>query len=230
MCYSTRPTDRPGEPRTGQTKRGEKAKPASIKDTALIENAGAVNTNPILNRLAIGVAALEIVQHRVGRPLDILIRVFLSKRDAVQSFDMLHVRRVTAQDPRIDRENRFKRLNPHGEFLLGIREVRQRKERHFAVKGPDQAIFFGCGKVEQTGAGRGRVANTRFDADAALIVLPVMKSATNGIALYIAHGEVSANVWAVSAQYLCPAILPAENNDPSVKKIHAPDLTLRHLA
>src|SRR5262245_49751984 len=67
-----------------QTERGHSAKPPALYRPALIKDVRSVNSDTIFDRLPLRVTALEIVEHRMGRPLDSIVRIVSIESHIVQ--------------------------------------------------------------------------------------------------------------------------------------------------
>src|SRR5215467_9921833 len=80
---------------------GHGAEPPAVDRPALIKDVRSVNSDTIFDRLPLRVMALEIVQHRMVRPLDSVMRIVPIEGHIVQRFDVLHVGSVATQYPRI---------------------------------------------------------------------------------------------------------------------------------
>src|SRR5579872_3079730 len=216
--------------RTWQTEWRHRAEPAPLDGAALIENVGAEDSDAILDRLAFRVAPLEIVQHRMIGPFDFVVRIVLLEGHAVQRLDVLHVGRVATNHPRIGRRDLRKRRRGHHEFGVGIRKVRDLEAWMLTVVREHDAVFFANGKFEQTRGGRRRIADLGRDAYAIAVVAPMMKGASDRIALNVADREIRADMRAVCAHHARLAAYASIRDHAPIEEIDAENFPLRNLA
>src|SRR5690349_14464251 len=127
------------------------------------------------SRLRAGVAVLE----SEGVPDELVMRILAVDRHVVHEFEVLHVRRIRAEHPRIAVERHRIIRARDLELFLRVWECRQVEERLLPVEHPDNAEMLLAGEVEQAGLPGRRIPDSGFYTGAAAVVFPMVKSAAD---------------------------------------------------
>jgi hypothetical protein len=178
------------------------AEPPAVDRPALIKDVRSVNSDTIFDRLPLRVTTLEIIKHRMVRPLDSVMRIVPVESDIVQRLDVLHVGSVATQYPGIGRRDFRQRRGVHRKFGIGIGKIRDRKPRLLTVISEDDAVALAGRKCKQACTRRRGIANLGTLADAVCIIFPMMKRAADRFTLDIANREVCPEVRAVRAHHV----------------------------
>src|SRR5262245_21319602 len=149
-----------------------------------MEDAGAVDADVVVDLRAVAVLHLpgEAVAHRMVRPLDAVVEIRRVELQAMHDLDVLPVRRVRADDPRIDRHHRDVVTDVDREFGLRYRELRDLPPWFIAVEGPHEAEFLDAREFEKTRIARRRVADAGAQTAPVAVELPVMECTADVVA------------------------------------------------
>ncbi len=145
----------------------------------------------------------------------------------MQRLDVLHVGRVGALHPRIDRHQLRQLDRLHQQRVGGMRKVGQRIERGFTVEGPDEAELLDRREHEERGVPRRRVADGGHDAAAVGTVTPMMKRAAQRAVDDLAGLEARAHVRAERARDVGDAVAVAPDDDAAVEEVEAAERARR---
>src|SRR5687767_10232148 len=131
-------------------------------------------------------------------PFDSVVRLDVEGY-AVERLDVLDVRRVAANDPRVDGEDLLVGLDAVDELVRGEREIGDIEMGLHAVESPDDAVLLDRGEPEQGRAWRRGVAAARLYAHALGVEIPVVEWAAEVLADHAARAEIGAQVRAIRA-------------------------------
>ena len=183
-----------------------------------------------MHRLARHMRTGKIVEHRMVGPFDGLVRIVAVDLDPVQIADMLHVGRVGAQHPRIDRHFLAEDQGLVDQIFVRILKIGQLVMRFQSVERPKDAVFLAGRECEQPCRAGDRILARHAAAAAVPAVFPVMVDAAYLAIDHVADRQVGTHVRTISAHHVRLAFLVAEGDDAAVEKIEAADEVRRRRA
>src|SRR5580692_6415113 len=132
--------------------------------------------------MVIGIArwssTLKGISHRMVGPILLFVRILPFELHAVQIADMLHVGRVGAENPGVDRRFTTEHLHFKHQILVRVLEVWKRVVWLDPIVSPHDSVLLHHRELEESRGGRHRIRARHSGTSAICAIAPMVECTT----------------------------------------------------
>src|ERR1700678_1578615 len=165
---------------------------------------------------------LKGIPHRMVGPIHLFVRILPLELHAVQIADMLHIGRVGAENPRVDRRFTTEHLHFKHQILVRILEVWKCVMWLDTIVSPHDSVLLHHRKLEESRGGRHRILARHSGTSPISAIPPVMECTTYLSIDEIPNREISPHVRTICTHHMGLTGRIAEHDHPTVEKIKSP--------